>query len=461
MYPPGVFSVSAKRNGAKPPLRPKPFTVIQERFDFPMKNLPAEASLFELIIPIAKAVDIMCPQVASHHMQVAYLSLRIAESLGMSETELHRLVIAGALHDIGAFSMQTRLDILAFEDLNPGQHAQAGYLLLRDFSPLRPMAELIRFHHQPWLHGDGALSQGIRVDRGSHILHLADRVAVLIDRGKPILAQVAAISEKIAANSGSFFVPEQVQAMLSLAKKDYIWLEVISDSIASLLKTRLRRQKMALRGGNLQGFGKLMSRIIDFKSKFTAFHSSGVAAISVALARAAGFSEKELGLLESAAYLHDLGKLAIPSEIIEKKGKLTADEWFIMRSHAYYTHKVLDEIDIFRAINTWASLHQERLDGSGYPFGRKNGEIPLGARIITIADIFTALTEDRPYRSGMGAEEVAEIFSGLVAEKKIDRGLVALLVENFAELNRVRQEAQQRAVKEYADFTQLLEAAVG
>jgi len=118
-------------------------------------------------------------------------------------------------------------------------------------------------------------------------------------------------------------------------------------------------------------------------------------------ARAGGFNEEQLGLIETAAFLHDLGKLAIPSEIIEKRGKLTADEWFIMRSHAYYTHKVLDEIDIFRVINSWASLHQERLNGSGYPFGRKNGESPMGARIITIADIFTALTEDRPYRAGM------------------------------------------------------------
>lgn len=424
-----------------------------------MENIPPEASLFELIIPIAKAVDVMCPEVASHHMQVAYLALRIAESLGLPETELHQLVIAAALHDIGAFSMQTRLDILAFEDINPGQHAQAGYLLLRDFPPLRPMADLVRFHHQPWLHGKGLLCKETRIAPATHILHLADRVAVLIDRGKPILGQVAAICEKVAAKSGSSFVPEQVQAMLALANKDYIWLEITSETIAHLLKTRLQKQKIPLRGSNLKAFSKLMSRIIDFKSVFTASHSSGVAATSVALARLMGFNAQQLELIESAAYLHDLGKLAIPSEIIEKKAKLSADEWFIMRSHAYYTHEVLDEIDIFREINAWASLHQERLDGSGYPFGLKNGEIPPGARIITIADIFTALTEDRPYRSGLSQGEVMEIFTDLVAEKKIDQGLVALMADNFEELNRLRHEAQQQAISEYADFSQLLDRA--
>lgn len=425
-----------------------------------MENTPTETTLFELITPIAKTVDVMCPEGGSHHMQVAYLCLRIAEALNLPETEIHQVVIAGALHDLGAFSMQTRLDILAFEDDNPGQHALAGYLLLRDFPPLRPMADLIRFHHHPWLNGEGSTCEGIRIDEGSHILHMADRVSILLDRRKPFFGQVGGICKKIEEKSGSSFVPEQVKALLSLAEKDYIWMEVSSDSIAHLLTTRLQRQALRLSSTDLKAFSKLMSRIIDFKSKFTASHSSGVAATTVVLARAGGFNEGQIDLIETAAYLHDLGKLAIPSEIIEKKGKLSADEWFVMRSHAYYTHKVLDEIDIFRVINSWASLHQERLNGSGYPFGRKNVEIPMGARIITIADIFTALTEDRPYRIGMAKEQVMEIFRELAKQEAIDQRLFTLMLDNYDELNRLRQESQQRAVREYSDFSRSLQVSV-
>ncbi len=407
---------------------------------------------FDLVTSVARLVDIMSPVVGGHHLQVAYLSHRIGETLGLSIEERNELLIAGLLHDIGAFSLKDRLDILAFEDLNPGRHAQAGYFLLRDFKPFSSAARLIKYHHIPWENGRGSYREGETIPRGSHILHLADRIAVKITKDRPILSQVEEICETVSASGQAIFVPEQVNAVMEFAKRDYIWLEVTSDFIESILRQAFYHKDQELSLHDLLEFSRLVCRLIDFKSQFTATHSSGVAATAVALAKLAGFSGHERRLVEIAAYLHDLGKLSIPSEIIEKKDKLSKQEWFVMRSHVYYTYQALAPFEMLRMVNAWGALHQERLNGSGYPFGYEADELPLGARLIAVADVFTALTEDRPYRRGMGKSDTANLLHQMADNDELDPRLVDMMAGNFEEMNGIRGAAQRQAVDAYELF---------
>ena len=398
----------------------------------------------------------MSPAVANHHMEVAYLTYRLGEALKLSDEKRYELTMAGALHDVGAFSLKDRLDLLEFEDAKPGEHSMAGYLLLKDFSPFKPMADLIRFHHVPWKGGQGVIQDGEAVPRESHLIHLADRIAVKIQKEKGVLGQVSDICRAIIESKDDVFVPEYVDAMLSLSKRDYIWLEVTSDSIEQILRREILTQVNELDTEELLDFSKLISRLIDFKSEFTATHSSGVAATATTLAKWVGFSEAEGKLMETAAYLHDLGKLAIPSEIIEKPAKLTDEEWSIMRSHVYYTYQILEPIDIFGLVNSWSALHQERVYGTGYPFGYKGEELPLGSRIMAVADVFTALTEDRPYRKGMDKERTMTVLQSMVDDVELDERLVNVALENFEELNQVRDFAQQEAIGQYSEFKKSL-----
>lgn len=408
--------------------------------------------IFDLVTSIARLVDLMSPAVANHHMEVAYLTYRLGEELNLTDDKIYELTIAGALHDIGAFSLQDRLDLLEFEDSKPGEHSLAGYLLLKDFKPFTPMANLIRFHHVPWKGGQDVIQDGESVPRESHIIHLADRIAVKISKEKGVLSQVPGICQAITESKDDVFVPEYVDAMLNLSKRDYIWLEVTSDSIESLLRRSILNHVNELGTEELLDFSKLICRLIDFKSEFTATHSSGVAATATTLAKLVGFSGAEGKLMETAAYLHDLGKLAIPSEIIEKPGKLTDEEWSIMRSHVYYTYQILEPLDIFGLINSWSALHQERINGTGYPFGYKGEELPLGSRIMAVADVFTALTEDRPYRKGMNKKRTMEVLQSMVDDVELDERLVNIVIENFKEMNQIRDSAQQEAIREYLEF---------
>lgn len=415
-----------------------------------------KVNLFDLIMSLSTAVDLVSQVMANHHKEVAYIASSIARELGLSREEESELIIAGALHDTGAISLKERFETLNFEVEFPHRHAELGYRLIKIFKPLSKIAHLVRYHHVPWSGGEGSEFEGEKVPLGSHILHLADRVDVLIDKKREILGQVKALGEKIEEFAGKMFLPELVGAFKRVATREYFWLDVAGPSIDQILSRRMSLATIELNREGLLNLSQLFSQIIDFRSRFTSTHSSGVAVSAEALARFVGFSEKESQEMKIAGYLHDLGKLAVPTEILEKPGKLTPEEFNLIRSHTFYTYRILEPIGDLEVINSWASFHHERLDGRGYPFHHRDEDLSLGSRIMAVADVFTALTEDRPYRKGMEGGRVLEILQEMAESSALDSHIVSLLEAHFEEINSTRIASQKAAAKNYQKFTRSL-----
>ena len=356
------------------------------------------------------------------------------------------------MHDIGALSLKEKMEALKFEAENVHKHAEVGYLLLKTFKPLADAASLIRFHHVQWDYGAGAEFNGNPVPVNSHILHLADRIAVSINKQYHILEQVDFICDRIRAQSGKMFIPEFVDAFVDLAVKQCFWLDAVSPIIDFTLSRSVNLPVLVMKTGDLIGLTRIFSQIIDFRSRFTATHSSGVAGTGRALAKLFGFSERECQMIEIAGYLHDLGKLAVPNEILDKKGKLTKSEFNIIMSHTFFTYRSLERIGDLDTINTWASFHHERLDGKGYPFHHTSMDLPIGSRILAVADVFTAITEDRPYRKGMSSEEALQTIQSMAGDSILDAHIVEVLKLNFDEINSLRITAQTLADEAYKKF---------
>ena len=155
--------------------------------------------------------------------------------------------------------------------------------------------------------------------------------------------------------------------------------------------------------------------------------------------------------MEIAGNFHDIGKLLIPNSIIEKPGKLTDSEYALMRCHSYYTYNTLTSIGGLGKIAEWAAFHHERLDGSGYPFHYSGDKIDTGSRIMAVADIFTALVEDRPYRKGMDRNQIYQIFKPQ-AHNQLDKKIVELLFDNYnAVYSHVKE--KQAAARHFYDET--------
>jgi len=138
---------------------------------------------------------------------------------------------------------------------------------------------------------------------------------------------------------------------------------------------------------------------LDLKDAETEGHSKRVTAFTIAIARAMGLPQEKVRVIARGAFLHDVGKMAIPDAILRKPGRLTAEEQTIMQQHAQLGYQMLRKIPFLHEAADIVYSHQERYDGTGYPRGLRGDQIPLGARIFAIADTFDAMTSDRPYRA--------------------------------------------------------------
>ena len=148
------------------------------------------------------------------------------------------------------------------------------------------------------------------------------------------------------------------------------------------------------------------SRAMDFRDKETENHTQRVTDLTVRVAKSMNLTETQITHMRRGALLHDIGKMGIPDDILNKQGKLTSEEWVVMRRHPEYAYEMLNPIEFLRPALDIPYCHHEKWDGSGYPRGLKGEEIPIAARIFAVVDVWDALSSDRPYRKAMPKEEV-------------------------------------------------------
>lgn len=412
--------------------------------------------LSDLILSISKALDFVNPKVANHHLRVAVIASEIAKESGLSQQEINDIFLASAIHDIGVFSEHEKIDALEFEIKNPYLHAERGYLLIKDFYIYPAISMLIRYHHIPWEEGKGCRFNGEEIPVGGHIIHLADRIEVLIDKQQEILSQKKKVVDAIKSRSNSIFVPELVEVFENLSAKESFWFDAASPEIDQIISDRNALPDIEVDMEGLLMIAKIFSHVIDYRSPFTAVHSAGVSAVATLLAQMIGFSEIECRMMSVAGYLHDIGKLAVPAEILEKPSKLSVEEFNAMKSHVYHSYRILEAVSGLDIINTWASFHHERIDGNGYPFHIRGNELPIGSRIMAVSDVFTAITEDRPYRKGMLGKEALRIIEDMAKNNSLDKSIVDVASTYSRHLNDVRLDAQLKAGEEYVAVKQLV-----
>ncbi len=406
--------------------------------------------LLDLVLSLSNAADLVSPTMADHHKRGAYIADALARELGMTLEERESAIIAAALHDIGAFSLKDRVDTLEFEMKFPHKHSELGYRMLRNFKILAEAAAAIRFHHVYWEYGEGRIHNGLAVPMLSHLIHLADRIDVLTVGIENLLSSAKDITEQISSKSNVMFFPEYVLAFEKVAEREFFWFDLSSKSLDRVLSNQLNVTTVDFDAEGLLEFARVLSHVIDFKSPFTSTHTAGVAVCAFELAKLAGLSDDDCERMRVAGYLHDLGKLSVPAEILEKPAKLDDNEFEIIKAHTYHTRRVLESINGISEIALWASNHHEHLSGRGYPFHTDELELDTGSRIMAVADVFVALSEDRPYRDGMPKEKILQILYTMAEFQKLDEEIVAMLDKYYELIDSVRIVAQTKAASDYA-----------
>ena len=398
---------------------------------------------------LAKAMNLVNPEIEHHHEQTAYLSLFIARHMGLPEEDVILTLYSALLHDIGSIIVDEPQTVTEVEQ-NALELSLTGARMLEDIPGCEEIAEVVRYSQCSWVDTvHCAVEEGEtceRYGRIASIVHLSDTVSLLLDPEERVLNQANRITGIAKYCSGTQFSPEAVDAFIDIAQTEYVWMDLMHNP---MFLTYFTGEIAPVSLEDAIWPTLFMSRIIDYRSAFTAMHSAGVAASATELARLAGMPEEDVLQMRIAGYLHDVGKLAVPRSILEKPGKLTTEEFNIVKEHPYYTSLVLLGIDGFEKIGHWAANHHEKLEGNGYPFHYPGDALDAGDRIMAVADVFSAITEERPYRKGMPREKALGILREDVESKALCGDIVSLLAENYERVDAARDEASRKAGKRY------------
>lgn len=389
--------------------------------------------LRQAIYALTDALDLVGVDEVGHGKRVGFMALQCARFLSLDEDDRVNLFHAALLHDCGVSS--TRVHRHLVEEMewdNAEEHALIGFELIRRFAPLLPLAVAIRYHHTRWerlRHMDVGEEDALF----ANVIFLVDRVDALITLhyGKDLLLARHAIRRQIAALRDELFAPQAVEAFMEASSAEAFWLTLEPPHLARFLFDMEREhQPQPINFSELKQLARLFAHIVDAKSHFTVEHSDGVASLARYLAEMLELPQESCEKIEVAGLLHDLGKLKVPDEILDKPAELDERDRSIMLRHSFESYQILRRIEGLEDIALWAAYHHEVPTGTGYPFHAGAGDLGIEARIIAVADVFQALAQDRPYRESMPYERIVGILQQLAEERQLDQEIVALVVAN-------------------------------
>ena len=389
--------------------------------------------LGQAVHALSDALDLVGVDHVLHGKRVGFMALCCGEALGLDARQLDDLFHAGLLHDCGVSSTQTHRFLVQELDWKGVEfHCVKGSELLSRFTPLAHLAPIVRYHHTHW---DVLNALGIPppVARWANLIYLVDRVdALAVSSGNQDILQTRHdIRDTIRRLSQSFFAPELVELFLDLSDNEAFWLRLEARHLIRFLYERERQTGVVpISFAELKQLALMFARVVDAKSPYTLEHSLGTARVGRFLAECAGLSPETRDKIEVAALLHDLGKLRVPDEILEKPGPLTPEERATIQRHSFETYQILRGISGLEDITLWAAYHHERLDGQGYPFHRRGAELTIEARIIAVADVFQALAQPRPYRQSLPPVQILRVLRA-AADQHLDSDLVEILGRNL------------------------------
>lgn len=372
-----------------------------------------------------------------HAKRVAYMSVCIAEQMGISGKPLQDLAACALLHDNALtqyIQEELHSDIaqaaVSQQFPNLGLHCSFGEKNVNKLPFHTDVTNVILYHHEN-ANGTGPFQKKWdEIPLFARIIHLCDLLDVMC-RAKNFTTDTwQQANDFLLKINGSIVDEECAQTFLHSFPEQH-FLTLGDEDLDTRLWEKVPRMKQELDFTQIKALADFFAKIVDYKSPFTSTHSIGVAEHARKLSLFMGLDQETSEKMYLAGALHDIGKVAVGNEILEKPGRLTDEEFTIMKHHAAYTYYILSEIDDFEELRDWAAFHHERLDGTGYPFGRSADELSIPERMMACVDIYQALTESRPYKQGMSHEKTCHILQDMSDKGWLDPGIVQQVMKCF------------------------------
>lgn len=370
---------------------------------------------------VRKTLGLVDERLVNHGERVGYMLYQMLRDCERySEEERLEIFNLGVFHDIGAYKTDEIDRMVKFEADNVWEHSIYGYLFLKYLSPLREQAEAILFHHLNYNRYDKVNSEFKDI---ALMIKLTDRVDISMQgRGGEF-----ALSE-ITEGAGSRFDPAHVEMFLKADEKYHI-IEHLNSGVYEQ-EIMAIQEKLVLSPEDIDLYLQMLAYSIDFRSEYTVTHTVTTVGISVEIANLLGCSFEDRVKIYYGALLHDVGKIAIPLEILEYPGKLSPQAMKIMKTHVQISEDILRNV-VADDICEIAIRHHEKLDGSGYHRGLAAEELTESQRIVAIADVLSALRQRRSYKEAFPKEKIIEILKEQSEKGRLCPTICRLVIDRY------------------------------
>jgi HD-GYP domain-containing protein (c-di-GMP phosphodiesterase class II) len=445
-----------------------------------MTHTDDELRLSDVVSALTFALDITEGQPEGHALRSCMIGMTIGAELGLTSQERSDLYYALLLKDLGCSSNAAKISTLFgaddqkvklhYKTANLDELSSGATFVLSNAGTNQPLQKRIKHILDVSLGRGGGTKalMEIRCERGASIAKqigfsqaISEAIRALdehwdggghpyklVGERIPLLGRILCLSQTVEvffqsygveaacamakSRSGSWFDPQIVKAFLKVQGQPYFWEILTSEDLPQRVAALEPQDKIIVSDeAQLDRVAEAFAQVIDAKSPWTYKHSEGVRKFAVGAAAHLGFEPQRLRELSRAALLHDLGKLSIPNTILDKAGRLTEEEFAVIRKHPEYTEQIMKRVKPFENLAVIAGAHHERMDGRGYHRGIPAGGLPLEARLLAVADQFEALTATRPYRQGLTPEAAIALIAKDAGKGVCEMSLGAL--EGFLE----------------------------
>jgi putative nucleotidyltransferase with HDIG domain len=435
-----------------------------------------QIALSQVIGGLSYALDLTEGEPPGHAVRTCVISMRLADALGLDARSRSDLYYAALLKDAGCSANSARMAALFAADDHAAKRSSKRVdwsrrlpALAWSWRTVAPGARArARIRGLRAIKAEGKVTQALmraRCDRGAEIAYLlglraptAEAIRALDEhwdgggqprglRGNeiPLLGRIICLAQTVEIfhadggvasalavarrRSGHWFDPALVEALRSIRDDGDFWAGLAAADASGWEPTD---RLMVADEERLDGIAQAFAGIVDAKSPWTYRHSDRACVIVMSLAAALGCDTETVGDLRRAALLHDIGKLAISNRILDKPAGLTEAEFAKVREHPVITARILERVPGFQPLATLAAAHHERLDGGGYPHRLGAAELTQPMRMLAVADVYEALTSQRPYRPAMSSLEALAVIRADVPQR-LDGDVFAALERLLAD----------------------------
>ena len=411
----------------------------------------------ELSIAFSLGLDLGEGKPAGHAQRVCYIAVSIAEAMSLDPAKRAAVFYAALLHDIGVTpaasdlcrdagideevifgpsplrTREERRPELYFAEANAvneafNQHCILGAQIAESLELGECVGIGVASHHEQWDgrgYPEGLAGEAIPIE--ARIVAVADIAESLIAQEISALVARRHFATSVAEFAGVQLDPRLVSLLLDLGKSDEFWLGLYAEDMAGTLTSMRATGESRKSRKRVMRFAEVFADLSDAKGHHTGGHSRVTAEGAEKLAEAVGLDSGHVEMVKIGALLHDIGLMGVPARIMSKPDILSVTEMQLMRQHPANSELILQDLAGFEEVAQWIARHHERPDGKGYPEMLAGDDIPLESRILAVADVYAALTSERPHRGAMPKLDARQVLLG-AAGTQLDPELVRTFV---------------------------------